>query len=77
MKKNLRRVVESERQLVVNQLQGSGLVCMRQSSAKSSKILQKLPAGAVLEMVDSVAHNEGVVVHGASDGVSVDSFISI
>lgn len=67
--KNLKRVVETERQLVVNQLQGSGLVCMRQSSAKSSKILQKLPAGAVLEMVDSVAHNEGVVVHGASDGV--------
>ncbi len=67
--KNLKRVVEPERQLVTNLLNGTGLLNIRQASSTSSKSLQKVSAGTVLEMVDNVAEGEGIVVGAAENGV--------
>jgi hypothetical protein len=66
---NLQRLVEPERQLVVNQLHTGETLDIRQAASTASTILQTVSPGAVLEMVDSVAHQEGAAVRGVDDGV--------
>lgn len=69
---HLKRVVEPERELVVSELGcagGTGKLCIRQASSTTAKVVRKVSAGAVVEMVDSVAHQEGAAVRGADDGV--------